>query len=218
MKTDIQLKKDVENELEWDPAVDAARIGIEVKDGIVTLAGHLDSYPAKLAAEHAAQRVSGVKGVAVEIDVDLPGSSHQTDGDLAQAAANVLQWNALIPKGMIHVASENNWIKLSGEVEWEFQRKAAEAAIRSLLGVRGVQNEIRLKHRISPSNIKVQIEAALQRRAHFDTKAILVTVQDNKVVLEGEVNSIAERRIIEDATWAAPGVTTVIDRLRIASH
>lgn len=217
MKTDIQLKKDIENELEWEPAVEAAKIGIEVKDGVVTLAGHLDSYPAKLAAENAAQRVSGVKGVAIEIDVELPGSSRQTDADLARAAANVLQWNALVPKGKIHVTSENSWIKLSGELEWEFQRKAAEAAIRSLIGVRGVQNEIRLRPRVSPDNIKVQIEAALQRRAHLDTKAISVTIEEDKVVLEGEVSSISERRIIEDATWAAPGVTTVIDRLKITT-
>lgn len=217
MKTDIQLKKDIENELEWEPAIDAAKIGIEVKDGVVTLAGHLDSYPAKLAAEKAAQRVAGVKGVAIEIDVDLPGSSHQTDADLARASANVLQWNALVPKGKVHVTSENSWIKLSGEVEWEFQRKAAEAAIRSLIGVRGVQNEIRLRPRVSPNNIKVQIEAALQRRAHLDTKAISVRIEEDKVVLEGEVNSISERRIIEDATWAAPGVTTVIDRLKITT-
>lgn len=216
MKTDLQLKRDVETELEWEPAINAAGVGVEVKDGIVTLAGHLDSYPAKLAAEHAVQRVSGVKGIAVEIDVILPGSSQRTDADVARAAVNALQWNTLIPQEGVKVMVENNWITLSGEVEWEFQRSAAETAVRSLIGVRGVQNQIRLKRRISPNNIKTKIEAALQRLAHVDTEGIKVSVDSGRVTLDGKVHSFTERRIIEDATWAAPGVTTVIDRLSIA--
>lgn len=216
MKTDAQLKQDVAAELEWDPLIDAARIGVEVKGGVVTLAGHLDSYPQKLAAERAAQRVAGVKAVAVEIDVRIPGSSQRTDGDIASAASDALRWNALVPGDRVQLKVEDGWITLGGELDWAYQRSAAETAVRDLVGVRGVFNRIELKPKVSAANVKTKIEAALQRAAHFDADAITVNVEGGKVVLKGRVHSHAERRIVEDATWAAPGVTSVVDQILIS--
>ncbi|WP_029922196.1 BON domain-containing protein [Nevskia soli] len=215
MKTDVQLKKDVETELDWDPEVESASIGVEVRNGIVTLAGHLHSYPEKLAAERAAQRVAGVKGVAVEIDVKLPGSSHRTDGDIAQAATDALRWNASIPYELIKVKVDGGWITLSGDVDWNYQRTNAETAVRSLIGVKGVINLIQLKQKVSPANVKTKIEAALQRAAHFDVKGIKVLVDHSTVTLEGKVHSLAEHRLVKNATWAAPGVLQVVDHLMI---
>ncbi|MDE2148916.1 MAG: BON domain-containing protein [Gammaproteobacteria bacterium] len=216
MKTDMQLKKDVEAELEWEPSIDAAGIGVEVKDGIVTLAGHLDSYLAKLAAERAVQRVAGVRGVAEEIDVRLPGSNQRTDADIARAATDALQWNSFIPQGCIKVKVENGWITLAGEVDWAYERSAAESTVHGLRGVKGVLNQIQLKQKASPNDIRVKIEAALQRAAHLDTKGLKVLVEDGRVTLEGRVHSYVERHIVEDATWAAPGVSAVVDRLTVS--
>lgn len=216
MKTDAQLKQDVAAELEWDPLIDTARIGVEIKNDIITLAGHLDSYPQKLAAERAAQRVAGVKAVAVEIDVRIPGSSQRTDGDIASAASDALRWNALVPGDRVQLKVEDGWITLGGELDWAYQRSAAETAVRDLVGVRGVFNRIELKPKVSAANVKTKIEAALQRAAHFDADAITVNVEGGKVVLKGRVHSHAERRIVEDATWAAPGVTSVVDQILIS--
>lgn len=216
MKTDAQLKKDVETELEWDPAVDAAGIGVEVKGSIVTLTGHLESYPEKIAAERAAQRVAGVKGVAVEIDVKLPGSSYRTDADIAAYATDAIRWNTSIPQERIKIKVEGGRVTLSGDVDWNYQRTSAESTVRDLIGVKGVFNQIQLKQKISPENVKAKIEAALQRAAHLDAKAIKVEVLGGTVTLEGSVHSMAERRLIENATWAAPGVLKVVDEIRIA--
>ncbi|WP_029922598.1 BON domain-containing protein [Nevskia soli] len=216
MKTDAQLKKDVETELEWDPAVAAAGIGVEVKGGIVTLTGHLESYPEKIAAEKAAQRVAGVKGVAVEIDVKLPGSSYRTDADIAAYATDAIRWNTSVPQERIKIKVEGGRVTLSGDVDWNYQRTSAESTVRDLIGVKGVLNQIQLKQKISPENVKAKIEAALQRAAHLDAKAIKVEILGGTVTLEGSVHSLAERRLIENATWAAPGVLKVVDGIRIA--
>ena len=138
MKTDQQLKQDVIAELAWEPAVNASQIGVEVKDGIVTLAGHVGSFTEKWQAEQAAQRVCGVKGLAVEMDVNLPGISNRTDADIARSVENTLQWQSYLPKGGVNVMVENGWVTLSGEVDWNYQRLRAADAVRNLLGVRGL--------------------------------------------------------------------------------
>lgn len=215
MKTDSQLKKDVLAELEWDPAINATEIGVEVKDGVVTLAGHLASYAEKFAAEHAVQRVAGVKAIAMEIDIRIPGASRRTDAEIGSAASDALYWNAMVPNERVKVKVEDAWITLTGEVDWEFQRAAAESAVRYLTSVRGVSNLIRIKTKASQANVKTKIEAALSRAARHDADAIKVSVDGGKVTLKGKVHSYAERQMIADATWSAPGVSSVIDEIAI---
>ena len=214
-KTDRELQQDVMAELAWDPAVEASRVGVEVEDGIVTLAGHIESYAEKWAAERAAQRVAGVKGVAVELDVVLPGSTRRTDADIAKAVTSALEWSIAVPRERIKVRVEDGWVTLSGDVEWAYAREAAESCVRSLIGIKGVINNIEIRPKISSDDVKEKIEAALQRRAHFDTKAITVAVSDGTVTLSGFVDSLAERDTIEHAAWNAPGVRKVLDNLTI---
>lgn len=216
MKTDRELQDDVLEELDWEPSIDASHIGVEVRDGVVTLAGKVDSYAQKWAAERAAQRVPGVKGIAMELKVELPGFHQRSDTDIAKAAMNAIEWNASIPKEAVKVVVDNGWVTLSGNVEWAFIRNAADAAVRGLLGVKGVTNKITITPHIEPRGIKTKIEAALYRRAHLDATAITVNVDKGTVTLLGEVDSLAERDVVEQAAWSAPGVQKVIDNLVVA--
>ena len=163
-KSDSQIQKDVLAELEYEPTVRASNIGVEVNDGIVTLAGHVDSYAEKWHAEMAAQRVSGVKGVAVEMDVKLPGNNKRTDADIARAVKNTLEWNVYIPNDPLKVMVEDGWVTLTGEVPWEYQRRLAASSIRYLTGVTGVSNQIVLKPKPTAAAVKADIEASLKRR------------------------------------------------------
>jgi osmotically-inducible protein OsmY len=215
MKTDMQLKQDVTAELNWEPSVNAAEIGVEVKDGIVTLAGHVSSYAEKLGAERAAQRVAGVKALAVEMDVKLPGLSKRTDTDIARSAENVLQWTSLLPKDAVKIKVESGWITLTGEVAWDYQRKAAVDAIRTLLGVSGVSDQIVIKTKVSASVVKSDIEAALQRRAKSDAQHIAVDVRGGDVTLTGTVHSWSERELAANSAWMAPGVRSVVDNITV---
>ena len=217
MKTDRQLQKDVAAELTWDPFVDGTRVGVEVSNGIVTLSGHVDSYAQKWAAERAAERVVGVKGIAIELDVILPGSSKRTDSDIASAAMTALDWNSSVPKGAVKVMVEDGWLTLSGEVQWAYMRIAAANCVRTLVGVKGVIDKIELRPSAEPHDVKTKIEAALQRRAHLDTKAITVGVEKGTITLSGVVDSWAERETVEHAAWSAPGVQKVVDNLVIAA-
>jgi osmotically-inducible protein OsmY len=216
MSNDRQLQQDVIAELGWDATINASRIGVEAKNGIVTLSGHVESYAQKWAAERAAQRVAGVKGVAVEMDVVLPGSSQRTDADIASAASNALEWNVLVPRDAVAVMVEDGHITLSGDVEWAYVRSAAESSVRGLLGVKGVSNLIRIRPQIKPNDVKTKIEAALQRRAHLDARSISVDVDKGTVTLAGTVDSLAERVTVENAVWNAPGVQKVVDNLIVA--
>lgn len=216
MKTDSTLRHDVEQELAWDPAVTDTRIGVEVEEGVVTLAGHVDSHAEKVAAEKAALRVAGVKGVTVEITVNPPGSMRQTDVDLARAAHNALSWDTTVPRDAVHVLVEDGVVTLSGEVSHAFQRESAEHALLNLMGMREIHNEILLKPSVAPRDVKVQIEAALQRQAHLDAQGVQIAVQNDEITVEGEVHSWSERRVILNAAWAAPGVTRVVDKLRVS--
>ncbi|MES2073000.1 MAG: BON domain-containing protein [Pseudomonadota bacterium] len=216
MKTDAQVQQDVFAELQWEPSVNAAQIGVEVKNGVVTLAGHVNSFAEKLGAEHAAQRVTGVRALAVEMDVTLPGSSLRHDSDIARSVESVLQWTTYLPKDGVKIMVEAGWITLSGEVGWEYQRKAAAEAVRYLMGVTGVSNDIAVRSELSLGAIKSDIEAALQRRAKVDAENISVTVDGDNVTLTGTVHSWSERELATHSAWGTPGVRNVIDHLTIA--
>ena len=215
--TDLELRKAVESELNFEPSINAAEIGVAAKDGIITLSGNVPSYWEKMAAERAAARVSGVKAVVNEVEVHLPGSSERTDEDIARAALNALQWNVLIPSDRIKVKVSKGWVTLEGMVDWQFQKTAAEKAVRKLIGVRGVIDLIELKPSVSKGEVKAAIEGALKRLAEIDANKIKVETEDGKVVLSGTVRSWFEREEAERAAWAAPGVRTVEDRIAVAA-
>ena len=214
--TDINLRQNVLDELEFDPVVDATGIGVAVESGIVTLSGHVGSYAEKIAAERITQRVRGVRGVAQEIEVRYPNEKKNADDEIAQRAVKILEWDSSVPLGRIKVKVERGWITLSGEVEWQFQRQAAETAVRKLSGVSGVMNAILVRPRVDATNVKHRIEDALKRNAELEADAIRVTVSGGKVTLEGKVRMWRERSVAEQAAWAAPGVITVEDRLTVA--
>ena len=215
MKTDTQIQQDVMAELSWEPSVNAAHIGVEVSDGIVTLAGHVTHYSEKLNAERAALRVHGVKALAVEMDVTLPGTNKRSDSDIAQSANSVLQWTRYLPMDHIKVKVEHGVIVLSGEVEWDYQRNGAADAVRHLQGITGVNNQITLKPAATASVVKADIEAALKRRAHRHSEAICVEVQGSDVTLTGIVNSWEERNLARNSAWGAPGVRNVNDNMTV---
>jgi osmotically-inducible protein OsmY len=214
---DLELKKSVESELVFEPSINAAEIGVAVRDGVVTLSGRIPSYWEKIAAERAAARVSGVKAVANELEVRLPGSSERTDEDIARAALDSLKWSVLVPQDKIKVKVSKGWITLEGKVDWQYQKSAAEKAVRKLYGVVGVSNLIEVKPQVSKAEVKSSIEAALKRLAEVDASRIRVETEDGKVVLSGSVRSWFEREEAERAAWAAPGVRAVEDRIAIAA-
>ena len=216
MKTDTQLQQDVLAELKWEPSVNAAQIRVEVKDGIVTLAGHVNTYAEKWDAERAAKRVSGVKALAIEMDVKLPGSGKRTDADIASSANNVLRWTSHLPTDSVQVKVESGFVTLSGELDWEYQRQSATSAVRYLLGVTGVSDQIVIKPKVSLSAIKSDIEGALKRRAHADAQKISVDVRGTDVTLSGKVHSWSERDLAKHAAWGTPGVRNVVDNMTIA--
>ena len=212
---DLALKKDVESELNFEPSIDPAEIGVAAKDGIVTLTGHVRSYWEKVAAERAAERVSGVKAVVNEMDVRLPGTSERTDQDIARAALDSLKWNVLVPQDRIKVKVSYGWVTLEGTVEWQFQKDAAEKAVRKLFGVKGVTNMVEVKARVSKGEVKAAIEDALKRSVELDAKRIKVDVEGDLVILRGTVSSRFEREEAERAAWRAPGVGTVDNQIMI---
>jgi osmotically-inducible protein OsmY len=217
MKTDAQLKTDVLEELKWEPSVNAAHIGVEVREGVVTLAGHVDNYAEKWHAERATQRVAGVRALAVEIDVNLPGISQRPDADIASSAARVLDWMGNLPKGSVKVAVEDGWVTLSGTVDWDYQRRSATQAVRYLLGVTGVSDQVTLKsHPVSQAAVKSAILAALHRRANTEASTIAVDVNGAEVTLTGTADSWAERELVKHSAWNTLGVHSVVDRIVVA--
>lgn len=219
MKTDSQLQQDVRTELLWEPSVDAAHIGVEVKDGVVTLAGKVTSFSQKWATEQAALRVAGVQALTVALTVILPGPNQRDDADIAQAARNVLEWTELLPAGAIQVMVQDGWVTLSGQVDWQFQRQASTDCIRHLMGVTGVSNHISLKPtaaEVKASSMQAQIEAALQRTAMADVKNISVTVRGSVATLTGTIHQWDERNKATYAAWGTPGIYNVVDQMTMA--
>lgn len=215
MKTDTQIQQGVLAELQWEPSVDAADIGVEVKNGVVTLAGHVNSYAEKVHAQCAAQRVAGVKALAVEMSVKLAGPSKRTDAEIATAAEQALQWTALLPESRIKLMVEKGVITLTGDVDWDYQRKSASSAVRYLKGVVSVDDQILLKPEVVVSAVKAEVEAALQRRAHTDSAAVTVSVNGTAVTLTGKLHSWSERELATSAAWGTPGVYSVVDDIEL---
>jgi osmotically-inducible protein OsmY len=214
VKNDRQLQSDVEQELRWDPSIRAERIGVSVNGGVVELDGHVESFFEKWAAERAALRAANVAAIASEISVELPASAERTDEDIARSVANHLEWNDSVPN-TVKVQVTGGQVKLVGATQWHYQREAAETAVRWVTGVRGVSNEITIAPAVSAEGVRDRIEKALKRNAALDAHHITVDSSGGDVTLRGVVRSWAEREQAEHAAWAAPGVTSVDDRITI---
>lgn len=216
-KRDSNLRQDVSDELAWDPSIHASNIGVTASEGVVTLTGTVASFAEKRAAEKAALRVSGVKGVAEEIEVRLPGSSKRNDVDIAKAALDAIKWHVYLPENALKVKVEDGMITLSGEVEWQFQKDRALQVVRHLTGVRSVVNLISVRPRVSTADVKARIRKALERTAAEDANDIDVNVQDKEVILSGNVRTWRERSDAEKSAWSAPGVTKVVNKITVGT-
>lgn len=213
---DKVLKRLVEDELEWEPSVNAVGIGVSVEHGIVNLTGHVGSYAEMFAAEKAVKRVKGVRGYVPDLDVRLAPKT-ESDEAIAARIANIIDWDVTVPQGAVTVKVQDGRVTLSGEVEWAYQRAAAETGLRHLAGVRLVTNMIGVKPRVQAGDIQRRIQDALERRADASANHVNVTVLGGKVVLDGTLPTWAERDAVEHAAWAAPGVTAVEDRTTIGA-
>jgi osmotically-inducible protein OsmY len=212
MKTDNELKHDVERALEWDPSIDARNIAVTAKNGVVVLTGRVPSYADKWTAERIAKRVGGVTALANEIEVKL--KDERDDADIAEAARLALKIDNRIPADRVKVIVSHGWVTLEGTVDYHYQKTAAESQVRYLLGVKGVTSAIEVvPPAASPADIKAKIEEALKRSAALDAKNITVEIRDHKVILNGTVRSWAERHEAELAAWAARGVSEVENNL-----
>ena len=216
MKTDLQLQQDVLAELKWDPKINAAHIGVQAKDGVITLSGHIDSYAEKWNAEDAAKRVSGVKVLAIDLEVILPNSSIKSDSEIAVAISNSMKANTYYLDEVIKAKVEDGFVTLTGEVEWQYQKLAAINSIRYLAGIKGIYNNIVIKPKISVTAIKSEIDTAISRRAQSDIQNIKVLVDGSDVTLSGKVYDWSEKTLVVDAAWAVPGVRNVIDHMSFA--
>jgi osmotically-inducible protein OsmY len=179
------------------------------------LTGHLDTYAEKFAIERAVQRVRSVKGIAVEVDVKLDPSHKRSDSDIAAAAESAFKWHALVPADRIQVMVERGWVTLTGQLNWDYQRREAGKAVRTLTGVVGVSNAITLKAAAAPADVSKRIRDALLRHAEDEAKLLEVTVNSDTVTLHGTVDSWSERATASSAAWSAPGVAKVVNEIKV---
>ena len=213
MRTDLELQKDVIEELKWESSIKASDIGVSVTNGVVTLSGHVDSFTKKKAAEKAALRVAGVSAVAEDIVVRIGATDKKSDTEVAQAIITAIRWNNIIDENKIKVKVESGWVTLEGEVEWSFEKNAIEHTIENLIGVRGVSNLITISSKLKTNDIKQKITAAFHRSATLDANNIIVDSVGNTVILRGVVRSYAEKQDALRVAWNAPGVTKVDNKL-----
>ncbi|WP_064696288.1 BON domain-containing protein [Rhizobium aegyptiacum] len=212
---DITLRQNIIDELDFEPSIDAANIGISVEEGIVTLTGHVGSYSEKDTAERVVKRIKGVRGIAQEIEVRIFGNHETSDDDIARRAANMLDWNVSVPKGAIQVKVQKGWVTLTGKAEWQYQKNAAADAVRNLAGVVGLSNLIEISPSVSAADVKKRIEDAFKRDAALESQGIRVEVSGGSVTLKGKVHTWSERRAAERAAWSAPGIKTLNDQIAI---
>ncbi|KQZ81797.1 MULTISPECIES: BON domain-containing protein [unclassified Pseudomonas] len=213
---DLSLRKTILEELEFQPDIDAAHIGVAVDKGVVTLTGHVTNYAQKVSAERAVKAVTGVRALAEEIQVRLDKGAGTADDTIANRALNIIDWSSDLPVGAVKVIVENGWVSLEGQVDWQYQKEIVERAVRKLSGVVGVDNRLTLRPRVDVGDIQKRIEEALKRNAEVDAKGIHIKVEGNVVKLEGKVHLWRERQIAERAAWSVPGVNKVEDHLLIA--
>lgn len=216
MKTDLQLQQDVMDELLWEPALEAAEIGVAVNNGVVTLSGSVNAYSKKLAAEKAAKRVKDVNAVAIDIEVRFSADGKRTDTDIAKAALNALSWSTVVPKNHVKVQVDNGWITLDGELEWQYQKNAVVNAVKDLSGVTGISDLISLRPGATKTIVKAHIKKALERMADVEADNIDIITEGRSVTVKGKVRSWSERSEVERAVWSTPGVWSVKDELVIA--
>jgi osmotically-inducible protein OsmY len=215
MKSDLNIRTDVENELRWDPSLDDKDVLVKVDDGVVTLHGSVPHYSDRWSAEVAAKRVAGVRAIANDIEVKIPKPGERSDTDIASAAANALTWHFAMESSDVKVVVKQGWVTLSGHVPYGYQKTVAESTVRYLLGVKGVFNDIEVRPAVKATDVKQKIQNAFQRQASLDAKDITINVDDSAVVLRGTVHSWREKDDAANAAWAAPGVTKVENRLQI---
>ncbi len=216
MNEDAILQQRVIDELQFDPSIAAAHIGVSVRNGIVALSGHVDSFVEKAAAERAARRVRGVKAVAQEIEVRLPGDKKTEDDEIAARAVKLLEWDVAVPHEAIRVKVTHGIVALTGTVDWAYQSAEAEYDVRKLGGVKAVINDLRIRPQANVTDVRAQICGAFERSAELDAGRVAVDLVNGKVVLSGKVRSWTERQDAERAAWSAPGVTAVENRIEIA--
>ncbi|MDO3643657.1 MAG: BON domain-containing protein [Mucilaginibacter sp.] len=215
MKTDIEIQKNVMDELKWQPFLNSSEIGVAVKNGIVTLSGIVDSFSKKLSAERAAKKVAGVRAIAEDIQIGVSPAYWRTDAEIAEAVLNALKWHSAVPDEKIKIKVEDGNVTLEGELEWEYQRVNARTAIQNLSGVRSVINLITVKPRLSAFELEQKISAAFRRNATVDASKVNVSTVGSKVILTGKVRSLIESEDAEDVAWAAPGVYNVENKLTV---
>ncbi|HVA63505.1 MAG TPA: BON domain-containing protein [Terriglobales bacterium] len=212
--TDLEVKRAVESELTWEPSVNAAGIGVSVQNGVVTLGGTTPSYLESWRAERAAARVQGVRSVTNDIEVQLPRESERADAELARAAASALEWSAWVPAG-VKAKVERGWVTLEGKVDWAYQKRAAEKAVRDLMGVKGVINMVAVTPRVSVGDVQTAIQSALERSAQLDASRIKIEADGDRITLRGAVRSWSEKQSADYAAWSAPGVRYVDNQLTV---